>query len=79
MILKSRFIKFAPDLDVVEISTGEGKLVTLAVSAMLLSLLGFVVDVVFCSDYFSERVFVSFQDMFMKFGLKNLILFGSFG
>ena len=45
---------------------------------MLLSFLGFGVDVVCYSDYLSHRDFESFQNMFMKFGLTNLIRYGSF-
>ena len=45
---------------------------------MLLSFLGFGVDVVCYSDYLSDRDFESFQNMFMKFGLTNLIRYGSF-
>ena len=77
-ILRSHFTKFAPPNHVVEIGTGEGKSVTLAVSAMLLSLLGFGVDVVCYSDYLSDRDFESFQHMFMKFGLSISIRYGSF-
>ena len=77
-IPQSHFTKFAPPNHVVEIGTGEGKSVTLAVSAMLLSFLGFGVDVVCYSDYLSDRDFEAFQHMFTKFGLSNSIRYGSF-
>ena len=73
----SHFTKFAPPNHVVEIGTGEGKSVTLAVGAMLLSFLGFGVDVVCYSDYLSDFDFEAFQHMFMRFGLTNLIRYSS--
>ena len=76
--LRIEYSKHSPANHVVEIGTGEGKSVTLAVSAMLLSLLGFEVDVVCYSDYLSERDFESFQNMFMKFGLTGSIRYGTF-
>ena len=63
---------------VVEIGTGEGKSVTLAVSAMLLSFLGFEADVVCYSEYLSERDYESFQSMFTDFGLTTSIRYGTF-
>ena len=54
-----------------------GKSVTLAVIAMLLSSLGFRVDVVCYSDYLSDFDFEAFQHMFMRFGLTNLIRYSS--
>jgi predicted transcriptional regulator len=63
---------------VVQIGTGEGKSVTVAVSAILLALLGFEVDVVCYSQYLTGRDFQSFEHMFDAFRLKKLISYGTF-
>ena len=73
-----RFPKCAPVNHVVQIGTGEGKSVTLAVSAMLLSLLGFDADVVCYSEYLSDRDYKSFEKLFTKFGLTKSIRYGTF-
>jgi predicted transcriptional regulator len=63
---------------VVQIGTGEGKSVTVAVSAILLALLGFEVDVVCYSEYLTDRDKQSFEHMFDAFRLKKLISYGTF-
>lgn len=62
----------------VEIGTGEGKSVTLAVSAMLLALLGLEVDVVCYSEYLTDRDDYAFRHLFLAFGLSSRIEYGTF-
>jgi SecA DEAD-like domain len=60
---------------VVQIGTGEGKSVTVAVSAIVLAL---EVDVVCYSQYLTDRDLKSFEYMFDAFRLKRLISYGTF-
>lgn len=62
----------------VEIGTGEGKSVTMAVTATVLALLGFDVDCACYSDYLSERDYNDFVDLFHAFGVSRHISYGTF-
>lgn len=62
----------------VQIGTGEGKSVTLAVTSIVLALLGFSVDCVCYSDYLSRRDFEAFHDLFRAFGVSHVISYGTF-
>lgn len=62
----------------VQVGTGEGKSVTVAVSAILLSLLGFEVDVVCYSEYLTDRDKGSFKHLIDAFGLSRKIAYGTF-
>ena len=62
----------------VEIGTGEGKSVTLAVTAMILALLGYEVDIVCYSEYLTDRDRLSFAKFFQRFSLQDSIKYGTF-
>ena len=62
----------------IQIGTGEGKSVTLAVTATILSLLGFDVDCACYSDYLSKRDYESFEDIFKSFEMERHISYGTF-
>lgn len=62
----------------VEILTGEGKSVTLAMTAILFALMGYDVDCACYSRYLSERDFASFSHLFEIFGVKDKIFYGTF-
>ena len=64
--------------NLVQIGTGEGKSVTLAVTAVVLSLLGYDVYCVCYSDYLSKRDYNSFKQLFDKLDLNNYIHYGTF-
>jgi hypothetical protein len=61
-----------------EIKTGEGKSIVLAVTSIVLALLGFSVDVACYSKYLTERDFQSFQSLFAEFRVETFINFGTF-
>eukprot|EP01133_Synstelium_polycarpum_P012772 gene12772-14983_t len=63
----------------IEIKTGEGKSVTLAVLSMVLSLLGFDVSCVSYSSYLSTRDYDSFKDIFALLGIENQINYSTIG
>ena len=63
---------------VVEMCTGEGKSVTLVVSAIILALLGYEVDVVCYSDYLSKRDMEANLNLLEHFGIKKFIRYGTF-
>lgn len=63
----------------IEIATGEGKSVIIAVTAMILALQNYDVDCVCYSDYLSKRDNNDFADFFMAFGLQKHIIYGTFG
>ena len=73
-----RELNFELENHLVEIGTGEGKSVTLAVSAMLLALLGFEVDVICYSEYLTNRDSDAFEDLISVFGLSDFIKYGTF-
>ena len=62
----------------VQIGTGEGKSVTLAVTAAVLALLGHRVDCACYSEYLSARDHAAFQGLFRAFGLAPRIKYGTF-
>jgi len=62
----------------VEILTGEGKSVTLAVTACVLALLGFDVSCACYSEYLSKRDYDSFQPVFKAFDIHEHISYGTF-
>ena len=62
----------------VEILTGEGKSVTLAVTAVVLALLGSDVDCACYSEYLSARDFNDFKMVFLAFGVEGQINYGTF-
>ena len=64
--------------NLVQIGTGEGKSVTLAVTAVVLSLLGYDVYCVCYSDYLSKRDYNAFKQLFDKLDLNNYIHYGTF-
>ena len=64
--------------NIVQIGTGEGKSVVLAVLAIVLSLLGFRVDVACYSSYLSSRDRNAFIELFDQFGVSNQIQYGTF-
>ena len=64
--------------NLVQIGTGEGKSVTLAVTAATLSLLGFDVYCVCYSEYLSKRDFDSFRPLFECLSLVENIHYGTF-
>lgn len=62
----------------VEVLTGEGKSVTLGVSATVLALLGLHVDCACYSKYLSKRDYDAFASMFEGFGVSQQIQYGTF-
>lgn len=64
----------------VEIGTGEGKSVTLAVASIVIGLMGYKVDIVCYSPYLSQRDRASFEGMYESFGLPldSFITYGTF-
>lgn len=62
----------------VEIGTGEGKSITIAITAMVLALMGYEVDCACYSDYLSQRDFEDFKSMFDAFRLRGKIRYGTF-
>jgi hypothetical protein len=57
----------------IQIGTGEGKSVALALTSILLALLGFPVDVVCYSSYLSERDYSDFQKLFQNLEVDSKI------
>ena len=80
--LKEKFRLTQKDLslkkNLVQIGTGEGKSVTLAVTAVVLSLLGFNVYCVCYSDYLSKRDYNAFKKLFDFLDLQSFIHYGTF-
>ena len=64
--------------NLVQIGTGEGKSVTLAVAAVTLSLLGFDIYCVCYSEYLSKRDFQTFKPLFDCLNLVENIRYGTF-
>lgn len=62
----------------IQIKTGEGKSVTLAVAASILALLGYHVDVACYSEYMSQRDFLAFKDFFITLGVEKNVTYGTF-
>jgi hypothetical protein len=61
-----------------EIPTGEGKSITLAVTAIILALLGYEVDCACYSNYLSQRDYEAFYPLFCAFGVEKKIFYGTF-
>ncbi|CAF2542951.1 unnamed protein product [Rotaria sp. Silwood2] len=64
--------------NLVEIGTGEGKSVTLGVTASILALLGFDVCCACYSQYLSQRDYTAFLPLFDLLDLLNYIHYGTF-
>ncbi|ETO33243.1 hypothetical protein RFI_03864 [Reticulomyxa filosa] len=64
--------------NLVQIGTGEGKSVTLAVTSCVLALLGFDVSCASYSEHLSSRDFKSFEQLFNILGVINHIHYGTF-
>lgn len=64
--------------NLVQIGTGEGKSVTLAVTAIVLALLGFDVNCACYSEYLSQRDYTAFLTLFDALGVTNHIHYGTF-
>jgi hypothetical protein len=62
----------------VQIFTGEGKSVTLAITACTLAILGAVVDCACYSEYLSKRDYEGFASLFSAFEVKKYIFYGTF-
>jgi len=62
----------------VQLGTGEGKSVLLAISSAVLALLGFDVDCACYSKSLSQRDYQAFESFFQAFGLKEKIRYGTF-
>jgi hypothetical protein len=59
--------------NLVQIKTGEGKSVTLAILSIIFALYGFDVRCACYSEYLSERDFEGFKEMFEKLNLTQYI------
>ena len=64
--------------NLIEIGTGEGKSVTLAVAACVFGLMGFDVSVACYSEYLSERDYESFRYIFDALNLRDRVFYGTF-
>jgi len=62
----------------VQIGTGEGKSVTLAVTASVLALLGFDVSCACYSEYLSRRDYEEFTSIFTELGVVEHVHYGTF-
>ena len=61
-----------------QMGTGEGKSITLAVTASVLALLGFDVNCACYSEYLSQRDYTAFQSLFDSLNVLNHIHYGTF-
>ncbi|RNA15556.1 helicase carboxy-terminal domain [Brachionus plicatilis] len=64
--------------NLVQVNTGEGKSVILAVTSIVLGLAGFDVSCACYSEYLSQRDYEEFKEMFELFGLQRQIFYGTF-
>ena len=62
----------------VQIGTGEGKSLTLAVTSCILALVGYQVSCACYSEYLSSRDYVDFESLFTKLGIGDHINYGTF-
>ncbi|CAL6013564.1 Helicase-related_protein [Hexamita inflata] len=62
----------------IQVLTGEGKSVILAVTAIVLAIMGFDVNCACYSEYLSLRDFESFTDLFNAFNVRDNIVYGTF-
>ena len=73
---KASELKFSNQF--IQIGTGEGKSITLAVTSCVLALLGFDVDCACYSKYLSSRDEEAFENIFRAFGLYGHIEYGTY-
>ena len=66
------------DNHLVQILTGEGKSVTLAITAAIVALLGLKCDCVCYSEFLSRRDQAAFAGLFHAFGVTGSIEYGDF-
>jgi len=66
------------DNHLIQIGTGEGKSIILAISAAVLSLLGYSVHCACYSSYLSKRDYEAFSDLFINFEINQFINYGTF-
>ncbi len=64
--------------NLVQIKTGEGKSVTLAVISIILALHGFEIKCACYSKYLSERDYEAFSPLFRELNLQDKITYGTF-
>lgn len=64
--------------NMVQIGTGEGKSITLAVTAIIFALYGIEVSCACYSDYLSRRDYADFASMFSDLGVAEYIRYGTF-
>ncbi|CAL6025642.1 Helicase-related_protein [Hexamita inflata] len=62
----------------IQVLTGEGKSVILAVTAIVLAIMGFDVNCACYSEYLSQRDYESFTDLFNAFNVRDNIVYGTF-
>ena len=62
----------------IQIGTGEGKSITLAITAILLTLMGYEVYCVCYSKYLSDRDLAAFKELFDTLNLSQYIHYGTF-
>ncbi|CAL6025608.1 Helicase-related_protein [Hexamita inflata] len=62
----------------IQVLTGEGKSVILAVTAIVLAIMGFDVNCACYSEYLSQRDYESFTDLFNAFNVRENISYGTF-
>ncbi|CAL6025624.1 Helicase-related_protein [Hexamita inflata] len=62
----------------IQVLTGEGKSVILAVTAIVLAIMGFDVNCACYSEYLSQRDYESFTDLFNAFNVRDNISYGTF-
>lgn len=67
-----------PSNQLVQIGTGEGKSVTLAITAVVLSLMGSDVSCACYSEYLSARDYEAFQSVFHAFSISEFVHYGTF-
>ncbi len=64
--------------NLVQVGTGEGKSVTLAITAATLALFGMDAFCVCYSDYLSRRDYKAFESLFTRLGLLDRVNYGTF-
>lgn len=62
----------------VEVLTGEGKSITLAIVSAVFALFGYDVSVACYSEYLSKRDYEDFAFLFEKLGVKHFITYDTF-
>ena len=64
--------------NLIEIGTGEGKSLTLAVTSCILALLGFDVSSASYSEYLSKRDYVQYESLFQLLRIEEFVHYGTF-